>query len=280
MVEVATFIPYSTATLLRRSTQLLRGKQSRRRQRKAGEDGAPERLGKGGAGDLLIRGTLRGGVSFHHALLGEDEPHLGDSSLGVEGEFHAVEVFAADADLDDERGGGGVGAEESAAVAAHNEEIGLRFRIRHGERFFLTQQPAGRQMEGKKIAEWGKHGTGPGEFDVVHSIAIGPNGNLYVADRENGRLQWFSQSGKFLGEWKYGGQLYTVAFSHTGEFYAATHPKGVPLDNEFNVVKIDLANGRIIGKFEVRSHELAVAPDGTLLPATRGSQLVLLKPLR
>lgn len=131
---------------------------------------------------------------------------------------------------------------------------------------------------GRKLREWGKHGTGPGEFNVVHSIAIGPNGNLYVADRENGRLQWFDQSGKFLGEWKYGGQFYTVAFSQKGEFYAATHPKGVSLDEEFNVVKIDLASGKILGKFAVRSHELAVAPDGALLPATRGSELVLLKP--
>jgi DNA-binding beta-propeller fold protein YncE len=133
--------------------------------------------------------------------------------------------------------------------------------------------------KGKKVMEWGKHGTGTGEFDVVHSIAIGPNGNLYVADRENGRLQWFSQSGKFLGEWKYGGEFYTIAFSPTGELYAAVHPKGVPLDSEFYVVKIDLANGRFIGKFEVRSHEIAVTSDGTLLPATRGSKLVLLKPL-
>ena len=130
---------------------------------------------------------------------------------------------------------------------------------------------------GKKVTQWGKHGAGPGEFDVVHSIAIGPNENLYVADRENGRLQWFSQGGKYRGEWKYGGQFYTTAFTPTGEFYAAVHPKGVSLDNEFNVVKIDLATGRIIGKFEVRSHELAVAPDGTLLPATRGDQLILLK---
>src|SRR5262249_15970480 len=122
-------------------------------------------------------------------------------------------------------------------------------------------------------------GAGPGEFEVVHSIAIGPNGDLYIADRENGRLQWFSHAGKFLGEWKYGGQFYTVAFRHNGEFYAAVQPKDVPLDNEFSVVRIDLASGKIIGKFEVRSHELAVAPDGTLLPASRGSQLVLLKPL-
>ena len=131
---------------------------------------------------------------------------------------------------------------------------------------------------GKKVREWGKHGTGPGEFNVVHAIAIGPQGNLYVADRENGRLQWFDQQGRFRGEWKFGGQFYTVAFSHQGEVYAATHPKGVSLDEEFHVVKIDLASGKLLGKFSVRSHELGIAPDGTLLPATRGNQLVLLKP--
>ena len=109
-------------------------------------------------------------------------------------------------------------------------------------------------------------------------IAIGPQGKLYVADRENGRLQWFDQRGRFLGEWKYGGQFYAVAFSQTSEFYAATHPKDSSLDSEFNVVKIDLTTGKILGKFEVRSHELAVGPDGTLFPATRGNQLVLLKP--
>lgn len=131
---------------------------------------------------------------------------------------------------------------------------------------------------GKKIREWGKHGKGPGEFDVVHSIALSPSGELYVADRENGRLQKFDQKGKLLGEWTYGGQVYTVAFSPNGELYGATHSKDVPLDNEFHVVRIDQASGKILGKFEVRSHELAVMPDGTLLPATRGGQLVLLKP--
>jgi DNA-binding beta-propeller fold protein YncE len=133
---------------------------------------------------------------------------------------------------------------------------------------------------GRKLREWGKHGTGPGEFNTVHSIVMGPDGHLYVADRENGRLQWFDQRGKFLGQWKYGGQFYAVAFGPTGEFYAATHPKGVPLDDEFTVVKIDLANGELLGKFDVRAHELAVMPDGTLLPATRGTQLVLLTPHR
>jgi DNA-binding beta-propeller fold protein YncE len=131
---------------------------------------------------------------------------------------------------------------------------------------------------GKKVRQWGQHGAGPGEFALPHSIAISSKGQLYIADRDNGRLQWFDRRGKFLGQWKYGGQFWAVAFSRTGEFYAATHPKNALLDSEFNVVKIDLASGKIVGKFEVRSHELAVAPDGTLLPGTRSSQLVLLKP--
>ena len=130
---------------------------------------------------------------------------------------------------------------------------------------------------GRKVREWGKRGAGPGEFNVVHAIAVGPGGNVFVADRENGRVQWFSPKGKFLGQWTYGGQLYTVAFGQAGELYVATHPKEVSLDTEFNVVKIDPTNGRMLGRVEVRAHELAVAPDGSLLPATRSSQLLLFR---
>jgi hypothetical protein len=36
---------------------------------------------------------------------------------------------------------------------------------------------------------------------------------------------------------------------------------------------IFIVSGKMLGRFEVRAHELAVAPDGTLLPATRDSQL-------
>jgi DNA-binding beta-propeller fold protein YncE len=131
---------------------------------------------------------------------------------------------------------------------------------------------------GVKVREWGKHGAGPGEFNLVHSIAMGPQGYLYIADRENGRVQWFDPSGKYLGEWDCGGQLHSLAFSRSGEFYAVLHPKDAAPDRESYVVKIDLSTGTILGKYESRAHEISVAPDGTLLPATRGSQIVLLKP--
>ena len=133
---------------------------------------------------------------------------------------------------------------------------------------------------GRKVRQWGRRGTGPGEFDVVHAIAVGPQGNLYVADRENGRLQWFDLDGEFLGQWKFGGQLYNVAFNAAGEMYVSTHPKGVPLDDEFSVVRVDPAIGKMLGRVQVRSHELAIGPDGALFPATRGGQLLLFRPRR
>lgn len=55
---------------------------------------------------------------------------------------------------------------------------------------------------GKFIKTWGKKGTGPGEFDTPHSLAMDSRGRLFVADRNNNRLQIFDQDGKFLDEWK------------------------------------------------------------------------------
>src|SRR5262249_19704133 len=45
--------------------------------------------------------------------------------------------------------------------------------------------------DGNFIKAWGKKGTGPGEFDIAHSIAIDGKGLLYVADRNNQRIQVF-----------------------------------------------------------------------------------------
>lgn len=132
--------------------------------------------------------------------------------------------------------------------------------------------------DGKKVRQWGQRGTGPGEFNLAHAIAISPQGNVYVADRGNGRLQWFDPQGKFLGELKYGGELYNVTFNQAGDLYVSTHVKGVPLDTEFNMVKIDPVSGKMLGRFEVRSHQLSAAPDGTLLPGTRSGDLLLFRP--
>lgn len=54
---------------------------------------------------------------------------------------------------------------------------------------------------GKFVKAWGRKGRGPGEFNLPHGIGVDSRGRLYVADRNNARIQVFDQSGKFLDSW-------------------------------------------------------------------------------
>ncbi len=54
---------------------------------------------------------------------------------------------------------------------------------------------------GKYINQWGEAGTKPGQFALPHSIVADSHGRLYVADRENARIQVFDTSGKLLAVW-------------------------------------------------------------------------------
>jgi len=56
--------------------------------------------------------------------------------------------------------------------------------------------------DGKLIKTWGKLGTGPGEFDQPHALAMDSKGRLFVGDRNNNRIQIFDQDGKFIDQWK------------------------------------------------------------------------------
>jgi DNA-binding beta-propeller fold protein YncE len=58
---------------------------------------------------------------------------------------------------------------------------------------------------GKFIKSWGGKGKGPGQFEVAHGIAIDAQGLLWVADRENQRIQIFDAEGTFVRENKYAG---------------------------------------------------------------------------
>jgi DNA-binding beta-propeller fold protein YncE len=52
--------------------------------------------------------------------------------------------------------------------------------------------------DGKYIKEWGRKGTGPGEFDIIHHMTFDSKGRLFVADRNNNRIQVFDQEGNFI----------------------------------------------------------------------------------
>jgi hypothetical protein len=54
---------------------------------------------------------------------------------------------------------------------------------------------------GQFLATWGKLGAGPGMLSLPHSIAVDSHARLYVADRNNARVQVFDQRGRCIDEW-------------------------------------------------------------------------------
>jgi NHL repeat len=56
--------------------------------------------------------------------------------------------------------------------------------------------------DGKFLKEWGGHGSGPGQFEMPHSLAMDSGGRLFVADRGNDRIQIFDQEGRLLAIWR------------------------------------------------------------------------------
>src|ERR1700679_2312096 len=55
--------------------------------------------------------------------------------------------------------------------------------------------------DGKLLKTWGEPGTDPGQFNIVHNIATDAEGFVYVADRENHRVQVFDGNGKYEAQW-------------------------------------------------------------------------------
>jgi len=54
---------------------------------------------------------------------------------------------------------------------------------------------------GEHLDSWGGPGTGPGEFNLPHSVWVHTDGRAWVCERENDRIQIFSPRGEFLEAW-------------------------------------------------------------------------------
>ena len=55
--------------------------------------------------------------------------------------------------------------------------------------------------DGELLFSWGESGTGDGQFNIVHNVVVDKDGWVYIADRENHRVQVFSSDGKYETQW-------------------------------------------------------------------------------
>jgi DNA-binding beta-propeller fold protein YncE len=113
---------------------------------------------------------------------------------------------------------------------------------------------------GKFVKTWGKRGAAPGEFNLPHSIVIDSKDRVYVADRENNRIQIFDVDGKFLTEWRNVGSPWTLCITpgpqenlYVADGYVNRIYK---LDMDGNVLGGFGQTGRQIGEF-LNTHGLA-----------------------
>jgi DNA-binding beta-propeller fold protein YncE len=67
--------------------------------------------------------------------------------------------------------------------------------------------------DGDYVKHWGVAGKGDGQFNLVHDVAIDSQGRVYVADRNNSRVQIFDRDGRFLAKWTNVGQPWGRAYT-------------------------------------------------------------------
>jgi DNA-binding beta-propeller fold protein YncE len=122
--------------------------------------------------------------------------------------------------------------------------------------------------DGKYLLEWGKRGTGPGEFDLPHAAVIDSRRNVYVSDRENNRIQIFDSNGKFLRQWTHLGATQGMDINSKDELWIVTHrnnAENISYDTlAGRIMRIDIATGKILGAMESPGHWLALAPTGEI----------------
>ena len=103
---------------------------------------------------------------------------------------------------------------------------------------------------GKWLKNWGSFGTGEGQFRVVKGIVIDAANTVYVADRDNRRIQVFDTEGTFKTQYRNVGAPWAICITPGPQQFLYVSNSNPPnnLDYDGEILKLTL-DGRIVGKF-------------------------------
>ena len=148
---------------------------------------------------------------------------------------------------------------------------------------------------GRWLREWGKKGSGEGEFSNPHGLVFVPGStDVLVADRENSRLQLFDRVGKFKRQWtgakgiQTTGRVFCVDADSDGFLYVGIrradydteHTGVLKLDRNFNIIE-SIGFGKPGDPVFNAVHDIAVGRDGSIYVAeTRTKRVVKLRAVK
>lgn len=145
---------------------------------------------------------------------------------------------------------------------------------RAGEIFVLvghgrgTPQVLKFDKTGTLMTKWGGQGTAPGKFDTPHSIVVDAEGLIYVADRQNRRVQIFDDDGQYIKEWAYKGLPCGLFLTEDQQLYMVSGFAGeiLKLDKNGKAIGATGQPGKGLGEFG-EAHYLTITPSGDIFVA-------------
>ncbi len=153
----------------------------------------------------LLRSFGAGLFVFPHGISVDKEGNVWvTDGLGKDGKGHQVFKFSPSGNILLTLGKAGIAGDgpdlfnaPSDVIVATNGDI----FVADGHGRETNARVVKFSRDGKFIKSWGKKGIAPGEFDTPHGLAFDSKGRLFVADRNNNRIQIFDQEGNFIEQW-------------------------------------------------------------------------------
>jgi streptogramin lyase len=129
----------------------------------------------------------------------------------------------------------------------------------HGNHRIVKYDP-----RGKFLMQWGTKGSGPGQFSTPHSLAMDADGRLFVADRENNRVEIFDQDGKFLADWRQFGRPSGVFIDKHNQLYVTDAQSNDATNPGFKRgIRIGSAKTGVVTAFIPIAYPNVPTPQGT-----------------